>query len=51
MVPKHIAISPERIDLNVERAYREFRGEPPDKPWVPARAGDLTTITGAALKA
>jgi hypothetical protein len=26
-------ISPERIYLNVERAYREFRGEPFDKPW------------------
>ena len=25
-------ISPERIYLNIERAYREFRGEPPDKP-------------------
>ena len=26
-------ISPERIYLNVERAYREFKGEPADKPW------------------
>jgi hypothetical protein len=24
---------PARIYFNVERAYREFRGEPPDAPW------------------
>ncbi len=33
-------ISPERIYLNVERAYREFRGEPPDKPWEQAESFD-----------
>ena len=33
-------ISPERIYLNVERAYREFRGEPQDKPWQQARTFD-----------
>lgn len=26
-------VSPERVYFNVERAYREFRGEPYDKPW------------------
>lgn len=25
--------SPERLYMNVERAYREFRGEPADQPW------------------
>lgn len=25
--------SPSRLYVNVERAYREFRGEPPDAPW------------------
>jgi len=33
-------ISPERIYLNIERAYREFRGEPPDKPWEQAKTFD-----------
>jgi glyoxylase-like metal-dependent hydrolase (beta-lactamase superfamily II) len=33
-------ISPERIYLNVERAYREFRGEPPDKAWDQAKTFD-----------
>ncbi len=33
-------VSPERIYLNVERAYREFRGEPHDKPWNLPRAFD-----------
>ena len=33
-------ISPERIYLNIERAYREFRGEPPDKPWNQAKTFD-----------
>jgi len=26
-------IAPARLYMNVERAYREFRGEPPDTPW------------------
>jgi cyclase len=26
-------IAPARLYMNVERAYREFRGEPPDAPW------------------
>jgi glyoxylase-like metal-dependent hydrolase (beta-lactamase superfamily II) len=34
-------ISPERVYLNVERAFREFRGEPPDKPWQQAKTFDL----------
>jgi glyoxylase-like metal-dependent hydrolase (beta-lactamase superfamily II) len=34
-------LSPERIYLNVERAYREFRGEPPDKPWEQAKTFDV----------
>jgi glyoxylase-like metal-dependent hydrolase (beta-lactamase superfamily II) len=34
-------ISPERLYLNVERAYREFRGEPPDKPWEQAKTFDV----------
>jgi hypothetical protein len=25
--------APARLYTNVERAYREFRGEPPDAPW------------------
>jgi glyoxylase-like metal-dependent hydrolase (beta-lactamase superfamily II) len=25
--------APARLYMNVERAYREFRGEPPDAPW------------------
>ena len=33
--------SPERIYLNVERAYREFRGEPEDQPWDQAKTFDL----------
>jgi glyoxylase-like metal-dependent hydrolase (beta-lactamase superfamily II) len=33
-------ISPERIYLNIERAYREFRGEPLDKPWEQAKTFD-----------
>jgi len=33
-------ISPERVYLNVERAYREFRGEPPDKHWDQAKTMD-----------
>lgn len=33
-------MSPERIYLNVERAYREFKGEPADKPWDQARTFD-----------
>lgn len=33
-------ISPERVYLNIERAFREFRGEPPDKPWEQAKTFD-----------
>jgi cyclase len=33
-------LSPERIYLNVERAYREFRGESFDKPWDQAKTFD-----------
>jgi cyclase len=33
-------ISPERVYLNIERAYRELRGEPPDKPWEQAKTFD-----------
>ena len=33
-------LSPERIYLNVERAYREFRNEPFDKPWDQAKTFD-----------
>jgi hypothetical protein len=25
--------APARLYMNVERAYREFRGDPPDAPW------------------
>ena len=32
--------APARIYLNVERAYREFRNEPEDKPWDSARSFD-----------
>ncbi len=39
-------IAPERVYLNIERAYREFRGEPPDKPWDQAKTFD--TIYGVA---
>jgi len=41
-------VSPERIFLNVERAYREFRGEPPDRPWDQAKTFD--EIYGVARK-
>lgn len=33
-------LSPERIYLNIERAYREFRDEPFDKPWNQAKTLD-----------
>lgn len=33
-------LSPERIYLNVERAFREFRDEPFDKPWDQAETFD-----------
>jgi len=33
--------APARIYLNVERAYREFRNEPEDKPWDSAKRFDL----------
>jgi cyclase len=33
-------LCPERIYLNVERAYREFRGESFDKPWDQAKTFD-----------
>jgi cyclase len=33
-------LCPERIYLNVERAYREFRGEPFDQPWDQAKTFD-----------
>ncbi|WIY24398.1 hypothetical protein [Parasedimentitalea psychrophila] len=33
-------LCPERIYLNVERAYREFRGETFDKPWDQAETFD-----------
>ena len=33
--------APSRLYLNVERAYREFRHEPEDKPWDSARSFDL----------
>jgi len=32
--------APARIYLNVERAYREFRNEPADKPWDSAKSFD-----------
>ena len=32
--------SPERIYMNIERAYREFRGEPADEPWDQAKVFD-----------
>jgi cyclase len=33
--------APARLYLNVERAYREFRHEPEDKPWDAAKSLDL----------
>ena len=33
-------LCPERIYMNVERAYREFRGEPFDAPWDQAKTFD-----------
>jgi cyclase len=33
--------APARLYLNVERAYREFRREPEDKPWDAAKSFDL----------
>jgi cyclase len=32
--------APARLFMNVERAYREFRGEPPDAPWDQAATFD-----------
>ena len=32
--------APARLYMNVERAYREFRNEPPDAPWDAARTFD-----------
>jgi glyoxylase-like metal-dependent hydrolase (beta-lactamase superfamily II) len=32
--------APARLFMNVERAYREFRGEPPDMPWDTAATFD-----------
>jgi len=32
--------APARLYMNVERAYREFRNEPPDKPWDSAKSFD-----------
>lgn len=32
--------APARLFMNVERAYREFRGEPPDAPWDAAKTFD-----------
>lgn len=32
--------APARLFMNVERAYREFRGEPPDAPWDSAKTFD-----------
>jgi hypothetical protein len=32
--------APARLYLNVERAYREFRNEPADKPWDAAKSFD-----------
>jgi cyclase len=33
-------VSPARLYMNVERAYREFRNEPPDAPWDTAKTFD-----------
>ena len=33
-------LCPGRIYMNIERAYREFRGEPADKPWDQAKTFD-----------
>jgi glyoxylase-like metal-dependent hydrolase (beta-lactamase superfamily II) len=40
-------LCPERIYMNVERAYREFRSEPFDQPWDQAKTFD--EIYGVAL--
>ena len=32
--------APARLYMNVERAYREFRDEPPDAPWDAAKTFD-----------
>jgi hypothetical protein len=32
--------APARLYMNVERAYREFRNEPPDAPWNQAATFD-----------
>ena len=33
-------LCPERIYMNIERAYREFRSEPFDQPWDQAKTFD-----------
>jgi len=40
-------LCPERIYLNVERAYREFRSAPFDQPWYQAKSFD--EVYGVAL--
>jgi glyoxylase-like metal-dependent hydrolase (beta-lactamase superfamily II) len=46
--------APARIYLNVERAYREFRNEPEDKPWNSAKSFDsiyaVAKARGVALE-
>ena len=40
-------LCPERIYMNVERAYREFRGEPFDQPWDQAKT--FAEVYGVAV--
>jgi cyclase len=40
--------APARLYMNVERAYREFRGEPVDKPWDKAATFDAVYHVAAA---
>ena len=40
--------APARLFMNVERAYREFRGEPPDAPWDMAATFDAIYKVGKA---
>ena len=40
--------APARLFMNVERAYREFRNEPPDTPWDTAATFDAIYKVAAA---
>jgi cyclase len=42
--------APARLYMNVERAYREFRNEPPDAPWDSAATFDADLPGGESQR-